>query len=42
MIAKQVDWGQEVIYGLTEKADKAIKDILAKEGNAGYGDFKMG
>jgi hypothetical protein len=41
VISKQVDWGQEVIYGLTEKADKAVKDIVAKEGNAGYGDSEM-
>jgi hypothetical protein len=41
VVWKQVEWGQNVVIGLGEKVDKAIKDILAKEGNDGYGDFKV-
>jgi archaellum component FlaG (FlaF/FlaG flagellin family) len=41
VIWKQVKWGGNVIIGLSEKADKVIKEILAKEGHKGYGDFKM-
>jgi hypothetical protein len=41
VIWKQVKWGGNVIIGLSEKADKVIKEILAKEGNKGYGDFRM-
>jgi hypothetical protein len=41
VIDKQVEWGQDVLLGLTEKVDKAVREILVKEGNDGYGDFKM-
>jgi hypothetical protein len=41
VIWKQVKWGQNVVIGLGEKVDKAIRDILAKEGNDGYGDLKV-
>jgi hypothetical protein len=40
VVWKQVRWGQNAVMGLGEKVDKAIKDILAKEGNDGYGDIK--
>ena len=40
VMCKQVNWGQNVVIGLGEKVDKAVKDILAKEGNDGYGDFE--
>ena len=39
VVYKQVRWGENVLIGLTEKVDKAIMSILAKEGNDGYGDF---
>tara|TARA_R110002003_G_scaffold388_4_gene19323 strand:+ start:6389 stop:6550 length:162 start_codon:yes stop_codon:yes gene_type:complete len=41
VIDKQVGWGEDVLLGLAEKVDKAVRDILAKEGSDGYGDFKM-
>ena len=41
VLSKQVNWGENVTFGLTEKADKVVKDILAKEGNDGFGDFDI-
>jgi hypothetical protein len=41
VIDKQVGWGEDVLLGLAEKVDKAVRDILVKEGNDGYGDLKM-
>jgi hypothetical protein len=29
------------VVGLTEKVDRVIREIVKKEGNAGYGDFKV-
>ncbi|KAH7083872.1 hypothetical protein FB567DRAFT_447117, partial [Paraphoma chrysanthemicola] len=39
VIAQQVKWGKNVLLALTEKVDKAVLQILAKEGNDGHGDF---
>ncbi|KAF2022808.1 hypothetical protein EK21DRAFT_82365 [Setomelanomma holmii] len=39
VICKQVKWGENVLMGLMEKVDKAVKEILAKERNDGCGDF---
>ncbi len=39
VISKQVESGQNAVIGLREKVNKAIEDILANEGNKGYGDI---
>lgn len=41
VVWKKILWGKNVIIGLGEKMDKAIKEFLAKEGNKGYGEFKV-
>ncbi|KAH7067371.1 hypothetical protein BKA63DRAFT_570675 [Paraphoma chrysanthemicola] len=39
VVAQQVEWGKNVLLALAEKVDKAVLQILAKEGNNGYSDF---
>jgi hypothetical protein len=41
IVYNRVNWGGNVIIGLSKKVDEVIKDILAYEGNKGYGDFKI-
>jgi len=41
VVSNQVNWDSNVISGLTKKVDEIVNDILAREGNKGYGDFKI-
>lgn len=39
VVSKEVKWGQNVVVGLGEKVDQAVRAILDGEGNEGYGDL---
>jgi hypothetical protein len=39
VVYNRVNWGGNVIIGLTEEVDKVIRNILADEGNKGYQDL---